>query len=411
MRRVPAIMALAALAVAGCESAEPSIPHITPTAIDQGTTGESLQSQAPSPTPETHEPFPGYNDASGEGRVRLDRVERVVDAVEIYRGVVPEWGYPIPGSTYISHIDPHDAGYVSVTRLFSDDVIFEYTVPDDSRYVGTVVFIGDSAYINLVPDLSKIDSAEPTELLHINLTSGEVTPVAPPEGSIWNQWPDKLRGVDGQAVLMSNRDENWTQCVVAVPGGTSEAHEVRCFEGERFAFSTVSTHGVSILGFPADEDIQSCRKRYFVPLDGSEPRLIGNDQSCRPYDGLSLDGWDIWLQIPEDYAEFLAEGVLWANGPDGERFSLGPEMNGSMTTCGEYVYWRYPSVSREHGAFDAIYRWRPGDSEIELVYRTPDTYRGYEITCSEGQVGVHQLTVEEDPAQALSVILELPEDD
>lgn len=196
------------------------------------------------------------------------------------------------------------------------------------RYVGAVRFADAVAAIIDVPAIDQMENSGPSRLLLADLTTGEVREVDPPEGTRWTYWPGPLVEIETGLAWLSILPDDSGECLVAIEGG--ESRIIRCLPGEFVASVDPSEGGVTALTFPAGENLNDCRRRVFVPIDGGEPVLLGDDDGCTPFDGVVLDGWQVWSQVNPADPFYLGLGSLLANGPNGEELALGHIRSGSL---------------------------------------------------------------------------------
>lgn len=251
---------------------------------------------------------------------------------------------------------------------------WEYVVTDPERYAGGVVPAGAGVmYLAEVPSVDQIAIAGPAgRLVRLDVPAQSAEEVAPPEGMEWSPWPGNLVAGTGTVWVASDLDGSG-DCLV---GLDPSPQVLACFDEQFVAFVTPYPDGASVLTFPAGENIIDCRRRWHVPATG-EPTSIGPADGCTRFDGVVLDGWQLWSAVDPGMPEALYQASLLADGPKGEELSLGLMRTGSMLVCGGYAYWQAATEGAGSSQYRTL-RWRPGMREVERVFEDAerDVYSG-----------------------------------
>lgn len=94
---------------------------------------------------------------------------------------------------------------------------------------------------------------------------------------------------------------------------------------------------------------------------------------------------------------------LLANGPQGEELALGYVQAGSVTVCGEHLYWL--GSNGQPGDTSYPMRWKPGAGHLErlLVQTESSMDFGQVPVCVAGVVNLQGFSTEPD-AEALLVL-------
>jgi len=307
------------------------------------------------------------------------------------------------GDRYAAVWDPDSPGAISLIDLASEKSVYQYDTGDSLRYVGQVAFDGDTAVLADVLAIDQDQGAGSSQLIHVDLAAGESTAVPAPAGTKWTMWPGQLIETDrGFAWTVRQLDDSG-DCIATIEPGVNERVEARthrCWPGKYISFTSASTGGLSALMFPAGENITDCRQRVYVTWDGAE-HLVGGDDTCQPYDGVVLDGWHIWTRADPDDPYQLPKSALLANGPDGHEHAFGWVVTGTLTKCGDHVFWyaEEAAPTDPDGAVHFLRRWAPGMRAAETIDTDrPGDYRSGGVRCSGSTVTTQELNYVSTPA-------------
>lgn len=232
--------------------------------------------------------------------------------------------------------------------------------------------------------------------MRLALDTKGVDEVQAPTGMHWNPWSARLTtGPSGTYAVARSTPES-RDCLVRI--NDLDVEVVACLDQQQISFTKFSPDGMGVLTFPWGENIIDCRKLWNIPLDGGEPSQVGPEDECLRYDGVMLDGWEIWTQINPKMPEALPLSALLADGPDGQKLTFGFAASGSLEVCGEYLYWQKPThMERDAEGSHQTLRWKPGMEHTEIVWQDKEgDVEGYPYTgppnCVDGIVNM----VEED---------------
>lgn len=331
------------------------------------------------------------------GRQRIPAVDARLERTILYDGAPTEYDANVAGDRYGALWNPSNPGEVAVRDLVSGAEVYRYDAGGAPRYVGQVRFHGDTAALADVTAIDQEQDATSSRLVHVDLATGLETQVPPPEGTRWTMWPGQLIETDsGFAWTVRQLDESG-DCVVAIDvrdDGTVEDRTLACWPGQFSSFTAASTGGLSALLFPAGANVNDCRQRRYVNLDDGGDLLIGDDDTCRPYDGIVIDGWQLWSHVSPSHPEQIPQSALIADGPDGKELAFGWIVSGSLTYCGEHAYWyvEESDPSDPNGAVHSLRRWAPGMPVAEILDADrPGEYTSGGIACSGRTVTTQEL--------------------
>lgn len=278
----------------------------------------------------------------------------------------------VAGSEYsVIRIDD-SARTVAIRRNATGEDVFTYDTRDDLRYVGRVELAGSRAIVVDAPANDRLDQTGPARLISVDLESGAHEDIAPPEGFNWSFSPALLTQTDEGFASAVRRTDDSGECMASIDAIEATSEIVSCWDGRKIIFASRSEGGLSVFLVRLQDNIGDCRQRVYVELDGSGERLIGGDDTCRPYDGVAWGGWDIWTQSTEaDFAlPIFSRSTLLGIGPNGEAMDYGEVVTGSLIGCGAYVYWYTKELTDQEvdGSIDHLVRWEPGSGEAEEIF-------------------------------------------
>lgn len=375
--RPAALLLVAALLLGSCtdhRSTDPEPNTATPpTATATGAGGEAPVEVPAVLAVEPRTPLVDY--ADGEREYELDRVSGQYWATN--RG---------------------DPRRLDVLAVGSGEVELRYRTEDPLRYVGEAQLLGDWVAFVDAPATDQIANTGPSMIKVADLSrGGEARDVAAPEGRYWSQWPSMLVASSGVFFGVVRAEDGSGDCVVRIDQEAATSELLHCLPGMFLSFSVPSPGGVSVLGFPAGENVVDCRERWYVPLVGAAERIAAESE-CTAFDGLLVDGWQVWTALGGS-GSITDQTSLIASDPDGTRYELGAIQTGSLRLCGSDVWWyRHVPTDVADDPDDVrseLIRWRPGDGTAVIVDRATPAGATGGIACSEGIVTSSEvLTVE-----------------
>lgn len=285
-----------------------------------------------------------------------------------------------------NHGDPQR---LEILAVGSDDVELSYHVEAPVRYVGGAQFAGEWVAFVDAPATDQTANTGPSIVKVADLSSGGQTRDVPaPDGTNWSQWPATLVASSGVFFGVVRAKDGTGDCVVRIDHEAASGELLHCLPDMYIAFSVASPDGVSVLGFPAGANLVDCRERWYVPIDGA-PVHIGADTECTTFDGVMVDGWQVWTALPATDS-IVEEASLMASAPDGTRYELGPIKTGSLTFCGSYVWWYRDVPADDPDDPDEVsgelLHWRPGEDDALIVDRASPAGAPGGIACAEGVV-------------------------
>lgn len=301
-----------------------------------------------------------------------------------YNGDDLGWSYNVVGSEYRAIFDSQ--GSIDISR--NDDpgvVVAHIPVPVDTEmYLPGAVFQEHYAYLG---ELAKLGYGadvpiEKNRVYRLDLVTGDEVEIAPPEGQRWREFADDMVDVQGTLVRATYLIDGSGTCLAEIDG--VDASTITCLEGTWINFIDAATDGVSAQIYGIDENLDDCRSRVWISLDGSTQELIGDDDTCYAFDGTRIDGWDIWGRTPQAPGHLrFAYGHVKQVGAD-EESDIGLVKSGTMRMCGQSVYWvgMEPDEFGQDQGPQYIARWRPGDDHYTKVHDSGGHYSLITLPCS-----------------------------
>lgn len=353
-RLTPTLLLGLALALAGCADDDPgSAPAASSTRTTETPPGGSATS---SPTPE---PEP----------------EASPDAEAL------DWE-PVPGPASAT-VTVGDGWTLTQTRrdarLVGEDRV-TVTAPDGHRISHALL---DEGFAVVVAEDDR--AARPDSATVVDLESGDRwqvdgrSDVPTTTGGTWAL---------GEGRLLHATVEDGDYCLATVDLGDRSAEVSWCAPARHgFSDARITPAGTSLLTF--DDSRPSCRTVVRV-ADGVVP--FTDVPECLGWDGLVLDGAELWSVVPK--ATRVEEATFHVTA-DGETEDLGPGTSGSLTWCGEAAYFvRDPQRSVDPARLMA---WSPGDG-LRVAYETEATGRAFlgEPRCGGGRLTVSAFTAAGD---------------
>lgn len=349
--------------------------------LESATTPEQIEPQpSPSAEPTTDAP----SDASEPGwptygRQVLETVEADVEWVSRLVAGSAEYQANRFGEGVAAVWDTQDPYTVEITSTpegADSAVTWVYTVTTEDKYAGLVAFESpEVAYLAESPPMELIALDGPgSRLVRLDLLTQDAQEVPPPDGTTWSPWGAHIEG-DSSGIYAIARSEAQADCVVWIDGLDTEV--IACLEGQQVTAMAVFPEGFSVRTFPWGGNVADCRQNWHLPPDGGDLVSIGPADACNVFDGVVLEGWQIWSELDPEVPERLYQAGMLADGPDGEQLSFGLMRTGSLTVCGGYAYWQTQAPPSAWSAYETL-RWRPGMDHVERVYEdtVADVYTG-----------------------------------
>jgi hypothetical protein len=152
-------------------------------------------------------------------------------------------------------------------------------------------------------------------------------------------------------------------CLASFDVGTESGHTLYCApEDHGFSNVTSSPAGTALMTFD-DKRPVSCRTLVTLADDGSVTPLAGVPD-CKGWDVLATPDGAVWSTLRSE--QHVERGAFFARA-DGEVYSLGPGVTGSLTWCGDSAYFVRDA---EKGGHAQLLRWKPEDG-LEIAYESP----------------------------------------
>lgn len=314
-------------------------------------------------------------------RTVLDDVESFVTPGVVYEGAAAQdYDMPVVSPTYYALWPPDDIHSANIYALDSHDLVATISVPSDGyRYLGKILLSGTDAYVVDSPDWDHLDTDPDSRISRLDLLTGASTELEPPAGQQWSFLPNMIAELDGMVVALTQTPNTHEPCLVRIDGMTPSP--IQCWEGATSDRLSIMPGYVSQLVWPQEDNPDACTQRHLTSFDG-HTREIGDRRHCRGYDGITLNGWDIWSSNDQGV---ISESTVYADGPDGEHLQLSRKSNksGSMVACGKAAYWK-ASFAHQGEPADAIMRWAPGMENVEMVFQSDPGHVLRPPTCDEG---------------------------
>lgn len=301
-----------------------------------------------------------------------------------YNGDSLSWSRNVVGSEYRAVFD--ETGSLDISRNNDPGVVIAHIpVPlDTEMYLPGAVFQDHYAYLG---ELAKLGFGaevpiERNRVYRLDLVTGHEVEIAPPEGQFWREFADDIVDVQGILVRVTYLSDGSGTCLVRIDG--EKASTITCLDETYINFIDAATGGVSAQIYGIEENLDDCRSRVWISLDGSEQELIGDDDTCYAFDGTRIDGWDIWGRNPQGRGHIrFAYGHVKEVGTD-EESNIGLVKSGTMRMCGQSVYWvgMEPDEFGQDQGPQYIARWRPGDDHYTKVHDSGGHYSLITLPCS-----------------------------
>lgn len=294
-------------------------------------------------------------------------------------------------------IDPRTVEIRSSHEGSAEVNSWSYTVMSDDRYAELVVLVPPAtAYLAEAPPLELVALGGPgSRLLRLDLEAHAVQEVLAPAGTSWSPWGAFVEASSSDVFAIARAD-GLGDCVVRIDGVDAEV--LACLEGQQVSFVNVSDDGMSVLTFPWGGSVGDCRQRWQVALDGGAPTSIGPVASCNRFDGVVLEGWEVWSELDPEIPEQYYKAGMLADGPEGQKLSFGLMRTGSLEVCGDYIYWQIEGAGSGWSNYETL-RWRPGMEHAERIYvdTKVDVYTGPPRCVDGDTVNITQVSSLDEP--------------
>lgn len=290
-------------------------------------TPDPTHSVTPSPEPTPSPTWPLY-DRSWLSGTRVD-----TRWIDILTTKSPEFGLNSAGRSHLVTWQIDEPISVTISSRDGSTDPYHYHTQTDGSYIGNVILLDEhTALVTETPPLEEVSTeVGAATLFRVDLENGTSSLIPPPPGQEWGPWPaDVMRGTSGVFALTKHRDRS-ASCVTSIdPAGASV---LGCIPNRTFTMATVDPGGPSVLAFPTGENVGDCRERWHFSASGHSTERVGNPASCTLWDGVRLNGWEVWSEVDPTDSGMLGMAALYADGPDGERLALGYTEAGSTMVC------------------------------------------------------------------------------
>jgi hypothetical protein len=175
---------------------------------------------------------------------------------------------------------------------------------------------------------------------------------------------------DGLAVFNSDHPRRLLSCLVVMDVSALTWEQRWCGpEGWLVGWAQIGADGTVTFRLQEDPrpDTEPCVRLLRMALDGvGQPDEIMLNEECHAFSGAGGFNWTAWSEVglrDED----IEDSHGYAELEDGTLVDLGYVETGTISACGEWVYWNdyvaWASAER-------LIRWRPGEPK-EVVFTTP----------------------------------------
>lgn len=208
----------------------------------------------------------------------------------------------------------------------------------------------------------------PPAVAVVDLATGDVGPLPGPRpaaGGSWDLHGDQLRYPTSDPRPGSPRG---TYCLAAVDL-TSAASEIEHCAGRGEGFSRVRTsdHGTALMTF---DDARPVSCRTLVVLTDVRPAPVDGVPDCRGWDVVATGDGAVWSSLPDE--QQVQRGEFSAT-RDGEVVPLGSGATGTLTPCGDSVFFARNAAGDEPAR---LLRLTP-DGRLVVAYEAPSPGEGF----------------------------------
>ncbi|WP_143180540.1 hypothetical protein [Bowdeniella nasicola] len=298
---------------------------------------------------------------------------------------------------------------VIVRRVSDDAVVLKLKDPGAKRYLAKALVLNDAVYVVDSPNYDELEEA-PSRLFRYDLKSKTREEIAPPPGESWTKWGSLLTEAHGSIWWLVDRrgqdEEKNTSCLVKIDD--TESALWYCPKSKNLSFIKNSDNGVSVLTLPEDQSEDSCSEQFEISIDGENIRRIGSGDPCMSYTGFSIAGWDVWHELSKDEPGYLAESVIYADGPNGERLQFDLAVSNSLTSCRGAVFWltrAEESETEKRG--DHLIRWVPGEKNTTVIAVSEPSAAAGGLKCANGYLTWGKIVTDRDPPLEINYYIDL----
>ena len=121
------------------------------------------------------------------------------------------------------------------------------------------------------------------------------------------------------------------------------------------------------------DGLEPCVRLYRTSLENDdEPTEIDLQHACQAFSGAGGADWTAWSEVGLHAEDIEYSPGFAVSSASGIR-SLGAVETGSLTACGEWVYWQGRAVGPQH---ETLVRWRPGEHAQVVFEARPGDLMG-----------------------------------
>lgn len=174
---------------------------------------------------------------------------------------------------------------------------------------------------------------------------------------------------DGLAVFDTKHRDRLVGCVVTLDIDTLDWRERWCGPTGKLVDWARLGPGGTVTFRLQDEPVpeaEPCVRLFRLNAAGDEePVELPMQEACKAFSGAGGTDWTAWSEVGLR-AEFIGRSRGFAKLSDGTILSLGRVQTGTITACGDWVYWQDEVPTR---SAERLLRWRPG-RQAEIVFET-----------------------------------------
>ncbi|WP_210439166.1 hypothetical protein [Nocardioides xinjiangensis] len=223
------------------------------------------------------------------------------------------------------------------------------------------------------------DRAEtaPSLVVAVDLATGERRDVTTPPAASGGSW-----ALSGGDLHYPTYGDDGAYCLATAALADSNGEDGWCAPSRSgFSGLTASEHGVGLMTF---DDARPVACRTVNLLQAGVPQPVEGPSGCLAWDVAATADGAVWSEVPRPRRQ--EEAVVHADA-DGTVVDLGPGTTGTVTPCGDSVFFVRDPQSADEPA--RLMRWTP-DHTLEVAYESSSTGNAFlgEPTCGGGVLTV-----------------------
>jgi hypothetical protein len=185
----------------------------------------------------------------------------------------------------------------------------------------------------------------------------------PAPGDIWSV-------SDGLATFATNDVDRLVSCLIVFDVASLEWRERWCDPQEQFVDWVRLGPGGTITFRLQESSVperEPCARLFQLQEAGSDtPTELPLQETCKGFSGAGGPDWAGWSEVGLR-SPSIARSHGYAQRPDKRIVGLGDLQTGSLSACGDWLYWQ---VEVPASSSVQLRRWHPG-SDGEIVFETP----------------------------------------